>query len=345
MNSRDKESTPAPLISICIANYNGEDLLDDCLTSIYKQDAAHEIEILIHDDASTDRSLDVITLRHPTVLVVKSTNNVGYCKSNNRLVEKAQGKYILLLNNDAALRPQALQALLAHADSMPEASIISLSQYDWHSKSRVDLGVRLDIFHTPFANMEPECEDLAYVQGACMFMERETWQQLGGFPDWMESNAEDLYICTLLRLRGGKISIAPGSGYDHRQGTSFGGNSIRNGRLSTTYRRRYLSERNRASLIFVCTPTVLAWALYFFQITNLALEGALLSALKRSLQPMRSIYIPAMIDSLRIFKALRNIRRNVQANTRISLWGYLRILAPVPHKIILLFKHGLPALK
>ena len=38
-----------------------------------------------------------------------STTNVGFCISNNRMVERAAGKYVLLLNNDAWLEPDAFE--------------------------------------------------------------------------------------------------------------------------------------------------------------------------------------------------------------------------------------------
>ena len=47
-----------PRVSVCIANYNGEDLLPDCIDSVLSQQA--DIEILVHDDASTDGSLALL---------------------------------------------------------------------------------------------------------------------------------------------------------------------------------------------------------------------------------------------------------------------------------------------
>ncbi|MBB6185559.1 glycosyltransferase family 2 protein [Oleiagrimonas soli] len=336
------DAQAAICISICIANYNGERFLDDCLASIYAQNFARPIEILIHDDASTDGSLDVLRLRHPKVFVIVSKENVGYCCSNNRLVERARGEYVLLLNNDAALRQGALQALLDEIPRTTDPFVLTLPQYDWHTGRLVDYGVRLDIFHTPVANRDAACGRLAYVQGACMFMRKDAWDRLGGFPEWMVSNVEDTYLCSLARLRGGTVGVARASGYDHRQGSSFGGNRIEGVKLYTTYRRRYLSERNRASLILVCTPTVIAWLLYGLQLAWLLIEGVAMTLLKRDAKVWRGIYWKAVRDSLRIVSTLRHTRRQVQAGRKIGFWSYMRIFDPVPHKLRLLFRHGLP---
>ena len=49
-----------PLVSICCITYNHEPYIRDCLDGILKQKTSFPIEILIHDDASTDRTADII---------------------------------------------------------------------------------------------------------------------------------------------------------------------------------------------------------------------------------------------------------------------------------------------
>jgi GT2 family glycosyltransferase len=107
-NDRGKRT----LCSICIANYNGEHVLADCLDSLFSQRGAPPFEVIVHDDASTDGSLQLLRESYPQVAVIESHVNVGFCISNNRMVERANGEYILLLNNDAALMPDALATLL-----------------------------------------------------------------------------------------------------------------------------------------------------------------------------------------------------------------------------------------
>jgi len=46
-----------PIISVCIANYNGMDVIDECLKSVQLQSGGLATEIIIHDDASTDESV------------------------------------------------------------------------------------------------------------------------------------------------------------------------------------------------------------------------------------------------------------------------------------------------
>ncbi len=334
-----------PDVSVCIANYNGEDLLDACISSVRNQDFDGTIEILVHDDASVDGSLAVLAERHADVIVLPSTRNVGYCASNNRMVAEAKGQYLLLLNNDATLRSDALRTLFSAGRQIAVPFALSLPQYDQVTSALVDRGVRLDLLHAPCANQVEACEKLAYVQGACFFIRRSDWLRLGGFPEWMQSNAEDTYLCAVVRLVGGRIQVAEGSGYDHRQGTSFGGNRIHESGLSTTYKRRYLSERNRAGLVLVCTPGPLAWILYAIQLLTLLVEGAVLAALMLDWRAWRLIYWAAVKDSLMLLGTLRVARRQIQGMRVIGLWAYLKVTVPVIHKIRLLWSFGLPRLR
>jgi GT2 family glycosyltransferase len=334
-----------PVCSICIANYNGTALLEDCLASIHAQRGDARTEIIIHDDASTDGSVEWIRTHHPEVELLASRENVGFAIANNRMVARARGEFVLLLNNDAALLPDALESLLAEAREQPHCGILTLPQYDWKSGELVDRGCRLDFFYNPVPNLDPSRREVAITIGACLFIPRTLWNELGGFPEWIGSIAEDMYICCLARLRGHTVAVTPGCGYRHRQGASFGGNRVDEGRLKTTFRRRALSERNKTAVMVICTPTALVWLLLVFHFITLAVEGAVLAALKRSSRVWLEIYQPTLDYILRAPGRLRALRREAQGTRRVGLRGYLRDFVLVPRKLVLLRRYGVPSLK
>src|SRR6185312_7740799 len=146
-------------------------------------------------------SLALLQQRYPQVEILASKENVGFSIGNNRMVAHARGEYILLLNNDAALYPDALASLLNTAHCQTQPGIQTLPQYDWVSGDLVDRGCLLDPFYNPVPNLDPERRDVAMVIGACLFIPRKLWNSLGGFPEWLESIGEDLYLCCLARLR------------------------------------------------------------------------------------------------------------------------------------------------
>lgn len=334
-----------PTCSICIANYNGSKLLDDCLTSILVQQGDISIEIIVHDDASTDDSVAVLRKRYPQVEVIASSENVGFCIGNNRAVACARGEFILLLNNDAMLQPDALATLLATARTSGQPCILTLPQYDWATQTLVDRGCMLDPFYNPVPNLDPSRHDVAMAIGACLFLPRNLWRDLGGFPEWMGSIAEDMYLCCIARLHGLSVRVTDSSGYIHRQGASFGGNRVDAGALHSTFRRRRLSERNKTVVMVVCTPTALVWPLLAMHVLGLVFEGVLLTLFKWDGRIWREIYGPTLGYIARKLGQLRAMRRQVQRIRRASLREYMRDVVFLPRKLSLLLRYGVPTLK
>jgi GT2 family glycosyltransferase len=331
-----------PDCSVCIANYNGVGLLPDCLDSVLAQQGDLSIEIIVHDDASTDDSLALLQDRYPQVEVLASTQNVGFSIGNNRMAAHARGEYILLLNNDAALYPDALSTLLHTARSQKLPSIQTLPQYDWISGDLVDRGCLLDPFYNPVPNLDPERRDVAMVIGACLFIPRNLWLNLNGFPEWLESIGEDLYLCCLARLRGVSVQVNAESGYRHRQGASFGGNRVTTGKLHTNFRRRRLSERNKTFALFVLTPSAAVWPLLAVHLSTLLVEGLVLSMLRSTTRIWLIIYWPAIAAPILNWATLRARRTEMQRTRRTGWWRYMSTTCFWPRKLQLLKKHGLP---
>lgn len=169
------------LCSVCIANYNGETYLAQCIDSILAQeDFPGTVEIIVHDDASTDGSITFIEERYPEIRLLKSSDNVGFCVSNNRMVAVSQGTFTLLLNNDAALRKDALKTLYAASQQYGDG-IYGLPQYDADTKELIDIGSIFDPFLNPIPNKNKKRQDVGMIIGACLWLPRRLWDELGGF--------------------------------------------------------------------------------------------------------------------------------------------------------------------
>ena len=333
-----------PVCSVCIANYNGVDLLADCIDSILAQAGDIEVEIIVHDDASTDDSVAWLRARYPQVELLASAENVGFCVGNNRMAAHARGEFLLLFNNDAALAPDALATLLQLARASEHGAVLTLPQYDWTCGTLVDRGCLLDPFYNPVPNLDAARAQVAMTIGACLWIAREAWNAIGGFPEWMESIGEDLYVCCAARLRGASVRCAPGSGYRHRQGHSFGGNRASGG-LSTTFRRRRLSERNKTAVLFICTPSFAMWPLLWLHLLALGGEGLLLAAIKRDGKIWSEIYAPAIASPWRNAAAWGRHRREMQQQRKATLGSYFHQFTPLLRKIRLLMAFGIPQVR
>ncbi len=332
-----------PLVSVCIANYNGMDVIDGCLRSVLAQDAEFSVEIIVHDDASTDGSADLISERYPQVRLLRTSENLGFCVANNRMVAAVTGRFILLLNNDAELFPDALSSLLAAAENCAGPAILGLPQYDASCGELLDRGSLLDVFLNPIPNLDPEQRDVGLVMGACLWIPRTLWHELGGFPEWFGSIAEDLYLCCAARIAGYPVRVVGESGFRHWVGGSFGGGKVSENRLVTSYRRRALSERNKTFVIAIIWPSLLCCLVLPLHLLLLLLEAALLTVLKFDGTLAKRVYFPVFKALIERRTQLRQERRKLQARkTREGVRAFLSVCRWWPHKLTLLFRHGLP---
>ncbi|MEQ8514098.1 MAG: glycosyltransferase [Chromatocurvus sp.] len=334
----------APRISVCVANYNASELLVRCLQSVLSQNVAEVVQVIVHDDASSDDSLARLAADFPDVRVIASSDNVGYCMANNRMLEVAVGDYVLLLNNDAWLEPGALQVLMDYAGAHPPA-ILTLAQLDAGTGELLDCGMGLDLLCTPFPHSQRVTREVATVIGACLWLPRQLWHDVGGFPAWFESIGEDLYLCQRARLRGVPVVALAEAAYYHVSGHSFGGGKLQQGRMASTFRRRYLSERNRLYVMCLVYPPLLLVPLLPLAGLALLVEGLLLSLWRMDLEAPRRIYLPALAGPVRERARLRALRRDLQRERTAGTGAFLGGLSPVPYKLRMLARRGLPTLR
>jgi GT2 family glycosyltransferase len=335
----------AARISVCIANYNGAAMIRGCIDSVLAQDCDFEVEIIVHDDASTDGSADIIADEYPAVRLIRSSENVGFCIANNRMVAMASGDYLLLLNNDAELFPDALQELLKEARALGKPAILSVPQYDHGTGELIDRGCLLDPFFNPVPNLDPNRQDVAMVIGACLWIPRKLWADLGGFPEWFGSIAEDMYLCCRARLLGCAVRVLAASGYRHWQGLSFGGNRVADNRLATTFRRRALSERNKSYVIATTAPSPWMHVILFLHVILLLLEGGLLTLAKRDCRFWREIYAPCFQSLWWERRRLWGLRKDIQKSRAVSAVVFFSVFWLIPHKLHLLARYGLPQVR
>lgn len=331
--------------SVCIANYQGIDLIDACIDSVRLQVSGCTVEIIVHDDASDDGSAAHIRARYPDVRLIESAENVGYCSANNRMAAIARGRYLLLLNNDATLLPGALAVLAAEAERLGIPAILTLPQYDMQTGRLLDIGSRLDPFLNAVPNSDPQRRKVGMVAGACLWIDKTLWDAAGGFPDWFGSLAEDLFLCCFARLAGYPVQALAQSGYRHHVGAQFGGGRLRDGQLSTTFRRRALTERNKTFVMMMLYPSPLVQLVLPLHLLLLLIEGILLSLLSFRTAYLRQIYLPVFGALFRFRRQLSQRRAAASGMRRQTTAEFFSVFDPFPYKLRMLLRHGFPEMK
>jgi len=329
-------------VSVCIANYNGNETLRECLDSVLNQAFEHTVEIIVHDDASTDNSVEFISVEYPQIKLISSKENVGFCISNNRMVAAAKGEFILLLNNDAALRSNALSLLYQYANKQSFYGILTLPQYNIKTGQLMDMGSLLDPFLNPVPNIDPARHQVSMVMGACLWIPQKLWKTLEGFPEWIGSLAEDMYLCLRAWNSGSEVRTLTQSGYDHHVGHSFGGGKIDNNKLHSNYRRRAMSERNKTYIMLIFYPGPILLFILPVHACLLLIEGLIMSIHMRTSRPLREIYYVAIRETITKRNLLQRERRKIKTETHLPLLQWRHLFTLLPQKLKLLLRHGLP---
>ncbi len=105
------------MITVIVPNYNGELYIARCLDSIVNQ-TYKDIEIIISDNMSTDKSVDIVKEyceRHDNIRLVMCTNGQGVSYARNFAISQARGEYIYPFDSDDELYEDALGILVKYA--------------------------------------------------------------------------------------------------------------------------------------------------------------------------------------------------------------------------------------
>jgi GT2 family glycosyltransferase len=115
----DLQQKKWPNVSVIIVNWNGERFLERCLAALMDQ-TVRSYEILLVDNASSDRSVEIVR-RFPSVRLIIQDQNTGFARGNNLAINAAakQSEWIALINPDAFAEPNWLEELLAAARRNP----------------------------------------------------------------------------------------------------------------------------------------------------------------------------------------------------------------------------------
>jgi glycosyltransferase involved in cell wall biosynthesis len=94
----------SPTFSIIVATYNSEELLENCLNSVFSQ-TEKDFEVIVIDGASTDKTLDILKNFDKTKenFCFYSEEDNGIYSALNKGINKSKGKWIYVLGSDDEL--------------------------------------------------------------------------------------------------------------------------------------------------------------------------------------------------------------------------------------------------
>jgi glycosyltransferase involved in cell wall biosynthesis len=189
----------APMFSIVVPTHNRASTLGRALRSVAAQTFS-DYEVIVVDDGSADSTPEYLkTLRGPRYRSIRNERSLGVSGARNRGISAAIGQWIVFLDDDDELRPQALAALYERLTSSPQLDFlwgarlvhemdaagrcIALREDDWNS-------VPSTVSGTSFLNLV-----LRIATNSTFTVRRTVLQALGGFDEQLRvSEDRDLFI-------------------------------------------------------------------------------------------------------------------------------------------------------
>jgi GT2 family glycosyltransferase len=245
-----------PLVSIVIVNWNGAEVLPECLRSLLALN--HKaIEIVVVDNASTDSSVDIVReICGVTAKIVNLEKNIGFAAGVNTGVQNAEGEFIATLNNDMVVEPSWLDQPLQLLKNDKSIGIVSCRQMNYYDRSKVDglyHYITKELVFAPFAYGCAYHESASFskpgyvisANGGSAVIRAEIFRDLGGYDADFFGYMEEADFCMRAFLRGWRCAYAPLAIVYHMDGFSFKKN--RNN-------QHYLYERNRVWFLYKNIP-------------------------------------------------------------------------------------------
>lgn len=249
----------APEIAVIIVSYNTRDLLLECLASVAGSAASYEVELLVVDNGSEDGSCEEARRVYPQTTTICNDVNLGFGAACNQGIRATGAPYILLLNSDARLTPQALRALYDCMRSNERCGaagceLISPSGARMNNTKNFLtpfnqalelLGIRLPsryLGRTHEPKIEPgqtDC-DIDWIDGACLMLRRAALDEIGLLDEQFFMYSEDEDLCSRLKAHKWLICFS-------RAGTAI----HHGGATSKKYKRDMLFHFYRSQMLYL----------------------------------------------------------------------------------------------
>lgn len=222
-----------PFVAVVVLNWNRCDDTIQCVESVQRF-RYPRFTVVVVDNGSTDGSPDVLAQRFPGIEVIKTGSNLGYAGGNNVGISWALRRgadYVLILNNDTIVTPEALTELMRVAGKDPTIGVVGPkvlcepdrhliyscgeSQSLWFNRRRIATGL-------PDRETGKEPRDVDYVVGCALLVSREFIERVGLLDEVFFAYYDEVDWCFRGRRLGYRVVCVPSAVVYHKGEGSSG---------------------------------------------------------------------------------------------------------------------------
>lgn len=239
-----------PKVSILIVHKDGENILNNCLKSIYQKTKYSNFEVVLLLNGTEDDSKKIVDKYD--VKLYQSKKNLGFSKGVNFLINKTTGEYIILLNNDTEVKENWLKELVNYAEKNNVAAcqpkVLSLKNKRLFEHAGA-VGGCIDKYGYPFYRGEILSQSeidkgqynypmrIFWACGSCIMIKRKILNNIGLLDEEFFMYSEDMDWCWRINLSGEEIYSVPTSVIYH-----LGSYTIKKKKMDR--KKEYLLHRN-----------------------------------------------------------------------------------------------------
>jgi len=230
-------------LTVVVVSFNTREHLERTLSAAVADCTGLQAEIVVIDNASADGSAEAVRTEFPGVKLIANGENRFYTAANNQGFSVARGRFVLVLNSDAEIRPGTLPALLKALDARREVGVASC-RLIWPdgrlqhncATERTYLGLLLDYTILGFIlaplrartrrrewyrgwNRESERE-VGVLPGSFLLIRRSVLESVGGFDENLRLYFAEDEFCARVRRAGHGVRYLPVGAVVHEERAS-----------------------------------------------------------------------------------------------------------------------------
>lgn len=246
-----------PVVSVIIPVYGQVEFTLRCLASISRHMPQTPFEIIIVDDASPDRSAEILEAVN-NIRLVRQPTNEGFIRACNAGAREARGQYLCFLNNDTQVAKGWLDELVRTFDEFPgtglagskllypDGTLQEAGCIVWQDASAWNFGRGED----PSLPVYNYAREVDYCSGASIMTPKTLFESLGGFDEhYLPAYAEDADLALKIRDKGFRVVYQPLSVVHHFEGATAGRDTSKGVKAHQVANLRKLHERWRGRLV------------------------------------------------------------------------------------------------
>lgn len=189
-------------LSVIIPSYNAREALRSTLQALLR--AVPGAEVIVIDGESPDDSAGMVRREFPAVRLLAEKNH-GFAYAINRGLEEASGDYLLLLNSDLLVIPEAIESMMSQLARSPDLGAVApvLVNPD---------GSRQQLFswlYWPNWSKIRQVTSVPLLSAACLLTRRDVVLKLGGLDETLFFYNEEFDWCIRARRAGYCLRLVP----------------------------------------------------------------------------------------------------------------------------------------